>query len=334
MDSILYFAFTNLIILIFLLKNKINILLDKPDNIRKLHKENTPLLGGVIIIINIVILNIIYFTELNNLYFTEEFFKSYKEVISFFLIAYSIFFTGLIDDKVKINANVKFIILLILIFIALIIDNDLIIRNIRVSFYHKNIPLENFSIPFSILCYLLFINAFNMFDGINLQSGFYSIIVFVYLLIILNNSNYILYVFLLSIITFSILNAQERIFLGDNGSLTTAYIISYFLVKSYNNNIIEFSDDIFIVMMIPGFEIFRLFFTRTINGKNPFSADRNHIHHILLKKNSYKKTITTLVVLIMIPFLLQITNLNNVIIIIISLSLYILLIYKSKRQIE
>jgi UDP-N-acetylmuramyl pentapeptide phosphotransferase/UDP-N-acetylglucosamine-1-phosphate transferase len=154
------------------------------------------------------------------------------------------------------------------------------------------------------------------------------------LLIILNNSNYILYVFLLSITTFLILNAQGKIFLGDNGSLTIPYIISYFLVKSYNNNIIEFSDDIFIVMMIPGFELFRLFFTRTINKKNPFTADRKHIHHILLKKNGYKKTITTLVVLIMIPFLLQITNLNNLTIIIISLTLYISVLYKSKRQIE
>ena len=83
--------------------------------------------------------------------------------------------------------------------------------------------------------------------------------------------------------------------MGDNGSLTIPYIISYFLVKSYNNNIIEFSDDIFIVMMIPGFELLRLFFTRTINKKNPFTADRKHIHHILLKKIGYKKTITTLV---------------------------------------
>jgi UDP-GlcNAc:undecaprenyl-phosphate GlcNAc-1-phosphate transferase len=334
MNSIIYFIFTNLIILIFLFKYKINILLDKPDNFRKLHKKNTPLVGGIIIIINIVILNIIYFTELNNLYFAETFFRSYKDAISFFIITYSIFFTGLIDDKVKINANIKFIILLILILIALIIDNDLIIRNIRISFYNKNIPLENFSIPFSILCYLLFINAFNMFDGINLQSGFYSIIVFVYLLIILNNSNYILYAFLISITIFLILNAQGKIFLGDNGSLTIPYIISYFLVKSYNNNIIEFSDDIFIVMMIPGFELFRLFFTRIINKKNPFTADRKHIHHILLKKNGYKKTITTLVVLIMIPFLLQITNLNNLVIIIISLTLYISVLYESKRQIE
>ena len=107
MNSIIYFIFTNLIILIFLFKYKINILLDKPDNFRKLHKKNTPLVGGIIIIINIVILNIIYFTELNNLYFAETFFRSYKDAISFFIITYSIFFTGLIDDKVKINANIR-----------------------------------------------------------------------------------------------------------------------------------------------------------------------------------------------------------------------------------
>jgi UDP-GlcNAc:undecaprenyl-phosphate GlcNAc-1-phosphate transferase len=333
MNSIIYFVFTNLIILIFLLKNKINILLDEPDNIRKLHKENTPLLGGIIIIINIIILNIIYFTELNNLYFTDTFFKSYKDAISFFVIAYSIFFTGLIDDKIKINAYIKFIILLLLIFIALIIDDDLIIKNIRISFYNQNISLENFSIPFSILCYLLFINAFNMFDGINLQSSFYSIIVFVYLLIILNNSNYILYVFLLSLMTFFFLNAQGRIFLGDNGSLTIPYIISYFLVKSYNNNIIEFSDDIFIVMMIPGFEIFRLFFTRAIiNKKSPFTADNQHIHHILLKKIGYKKTIITLIILTTIPIFLRVINVSSLSIIIISFFFYIFIIFKFKNK--
>ena len=107
--------------------------------------------------------------------------------------------------------------------------------------------------------------------------------------------------------TFLILNAQGKIFLGDNGSLTIPYIISYFLVKSYNNNIIEFSDDIFIVMMIPGFEIFRLFFTRALmNKKNPFTADNQHIHHILLKKIGYKKTIITLIMLITIPIFLKV----------------------------
>ena len=333
MNSILYFIFINLVILVTLYKIKINILLDKPDNIRKFHEQNTPLLGGIIIIISVFILNIIYFTEFKNIYFDNIFFKSYNDLISLFIIAYSIFFIGLIDDKVGINPNKKFIILLIIIFTALIIDNNLIIKDIRISFYNTNILLGNFSIPFSILCYLLFINAFNMFDGINMQSGLYATTIFIYLLIVSNNSTYIFYVFLLSLITFLVLNFRGIIFLGDNGSLTISYILSYFLVKSYNNNIVEFSDDIFIVMMVPGFEIFRLFFTRAIiNKKNPFTADNQHIHHILLNKVGYKKTIITLIVLIVMPILLRIINIDTLPIIIISLFFYIFLIYKFKNK--
>lgn len=170
-----------------------------------------------------------------------------------------------------------------------------------------------------------------MFDGINLQSGLYSIIVFAYLLTILNNSYYIIYVLILSLITFVILNSKEKIFFGDNGSLTISYIISYFLVKSYNNHYIEFSDDIFIIMMIPGFEIFRLFFTRLlINKKNPFTADNKHIHHFLLKDLGYRNTIVILMILILVPLLLKIININNLIIIIISLFFYIFTIWKFK----
>jgi len=333
MNSILYFIFINSVILVTLYKIKINILLDKPDNIRKFHEQNTPLLGGIIIIISVFILNIIYFTEFKNIYFDNIFFKSYNDLISLFIIAYSIFFIGLIDDKVGINPNKKFIILLIIIFTALIIDNNLIIKDIRISFYNTNILLGNFSIPFSILCYLLFINAFNMFDGINMQSGLYATTIFIYLLIVSNNSTYIFYVFLLSLITFLVLNFRGIIFLGDNGSLTISYILSYFLVKSYNNNIVEFSDEIFIVMMVPGFEIFRLFFTRAIiNKKNPFTADNQHIHHILLNKIGYKKTIITLIILIVMPILLRIINIDTLPIIIISLFFYIFFIYKFKNK--
>ena len=105
MNSILYFIFINSVILVTLYKIKINILLDKPDNIRKFHEQNTPLLGGIIIIISVFILNIIYFTEFKNIYFDNIFFKSYNDLISLFIIAYSIFFIGIIDDKVGINPN-------------------------------------------------------------------------------------------------------------------------------------------------------------------------------------------------------------------------------------
>jgi hypothetical protein len=42
-------------------------------------------------------------------------------------------------------------------------------------------------------------------------------------------------------------------------------------------------------MLVPGLDLFRLFFERIIKGKNPFFPDRNHIHHLLLKKMSYLK---------------------------------------------
>ena len=44
-------------------------------------------------------------------------------------------------------------------------------------------------------------------------------------------------------------------------------------------------------MCIPGLDMFRLFLFRITNGQNPFNADNNHIHHILLEifkdKNIY-----------------------------------------------
>lgn len=89
MISILIFACANLIIFTILQKKKINILLDKPDNIRKFHKKDTPLLGGFIIIFNIIILNIFFFTEFNNLYFSADFFKSNKDIIFFY---YNLFY--------------------------------------------------------------------------------------------------------------------------------------------------------------------------------------------------------------------------------------------------
>ena len=84
---------------------------------------------------------------------------------------------------------------------------------------------------------------------------------------------------------------------------------------------------------MPGYEIFRLFFTRAIiNKKNPFTADNQHIHHILLNKLGYMKTIITLIILIVVPILLRIINIDTLPIIIISLFFYIFLIYKFKNK--
>ena len=73
------------------------------------------------------------------------------------------------------------------------------------------------------------------------------------------------------------------------------YIIRFFKQKKIkyitlnNGGAISFlADEIFVIMFLPGVDMFRLFLTRVTNGKNPFEADSNHLHHLLLKKYSPK----------------------------------------------
>ena len=63
-------------------------------------------------------------------------------------------------------------------------------------------------------------------------------------------------------------------------------------------------EEIFLVMSIPGLDLFRLFIQRIINKRNPFSADRNHLHHILSKKFNLINTNIIIQSLIIIPSLL------------------------------
>ena len=69
-----------------------------------------------------------------------------------------------------------------------------------------------------------------------------------------------------------------------------AFIISYIFVKLAIFKIIFFADEIFIIMALPGIDMFRLFIIRIYNGKNPFSPDMNHIHHLIQKHYSNNKT--------------------------------------------
>ena len=46
-------------------------------------------------------------------------------------------------------------------------------------------------------------------------------------------------------------------------------------------------------LLFPGLDLFRLFIYRIVNKKNPFIADTNHLHHLLLKKYNATKTAFT-----------------------------------------
>ena len=63
-----------------------------------------------------------------------------------------------------------------------------------------------------------------------------------------------------------------------------ALLISVMIINGYNDGKISSCEEIFILLMLPGIDMARLFIQRLSNKKNPFKADSNHLHHILLKK--------------------------------------------------
>jgi len=126
---------------------------------------------------------------------------------------------------------------------------------------------------------------------------------------------------------FSYLNYRNKSFLGDGGTLLIAFIVSYVFIKLYNLELIRYTDQIFIYMMLPGIDLIRLFFKRIANKKNPLRPDRNHLHHLLIKKFTGIKSLLIMQFLIIIPLVISYYNIDRFIIILFSITIYSITIY-------
>jgi UDP-N-acetylmuramyl pentapeptide phosphotransferase/UDP-N-acetylglucosamine-1-phosphate transferase len=101
--------------------------------------------------------------------------------INIILCSVIFLFVGIADDKFNLSPTVKFLLLIISLLIFFYLNEEMIVSNLNIYNYSINIHL-NIRIFFSIFCVLLFVNALNLFDGINLQSSFYSIFLLLYCL--------------------------------------------------------------------------------------------------------------------------------------------------------
>ena len=264
-------------------------------------------------------------TNVNEIYGASIF-----DNIIFFISILLLFLIGLYDDKYNLSYITKLILTSLIISIFLTINESFIISKLSFTFTDEMIDLSHVSKVFTILCILLFVNALNLFDGMDLQSGTYILIILFFFIFLLRIE--IIFILILSCILFLFLNHKKEIFLGDSGTILLGFIISCFSIYSYNNSLI-LSDQIFIIMMVPGIDMMRLFSMRILNGKNPFKGDRNHMHHILSKKYGYLKSLiiinSIIIILILSSFFFKVSTL---IIIPMYLLLYFLIIYEKKNN--
>ena len=94
------------------------------------------------------------------------------------------------------------------------------------------------------------------------------------------------------------------------------------IIKFYNSSNNFVCEEIFILMMLPGIDMTRLFIERMIR-KNPLKADKNHLHHLLLKSFNSTKVFLISSFLILVPILLMILKINYLLII----TLFLILIH-------
>jgi UDP-GlcNAc:undecaprenyl-phosphate GlcNAc-1-phosphate transferase len=300
-SSIIFIVAINLILIFFFnrLSNFYN-LFDYPDFKRKIQTKPVSLLGGTFVIINTFL--IIFFDKFFSSIINNTIFNNFTNLHIFLLITFSFFSLGFFDDKFNISANKKLFLTFCFLNILFYFDNSILIKDLKFSFFYKEITLGSLDYFFTILCFLLFINAFNMLDGINGQAATYSLFL---LFILLSKQIFPLFIVVLAIalLSFLLLNLKNKTYLGDSGSLTLSFILAYLFVKSYSANIF-FADEVFLIMSIPGYDLLRLAITRIIKKKHPFNGDNFHMHHLLIKKLNFFKTFILLQVLMICPYLI------------------------------
>tara|TARA_B110000027_G_C16105063_1_gene294878 strand:+ start:903 stop:1916 length:1014 start_codon:yes stop_codon:yes gene_type:complete len=320
---------------IFLYHNKLSLLgipFDYPDKKRKNHKKPVLLSGGTIITINFLLLLVFYSSNYSLTEFTQtHIFDGSVKISNFIFFAMVLFILGFIDDKVNINYSIKLVLLIIIITSFLFSNQFFVITNLNLSFTEYPISLGNFSIPFTILSFLLFINAFNMFDGINLQSSTYSLFFFIYFFI---NDIYptIFFGLISCMLLFMYLNHKNLSFLGDGGCFIIAFIIACFSIYAYQElDAIKYADHVFLLMCLPGVDMFRVFIVRIADNQNPLKPDRKHYHHILLNKYGYKKTYFFISLMLALCFILMLLDINILISFLFFLIFYFYLLIKKNN---
>jgi UDP-N-acetylmuramyl pentapeptide phosphotransferase/UDP-N-acetylglucosamine-1-phosphate transferase len=252
-------------------------LLDEP-NFRAVHTNLTPRLGGMAVFAGFMSA-VTIFGKVDH---------EIQRVLAGTLI---LFFIGLKDDISPVSAFKKFFVQIlatgIILFLGQVKINDF------QGFLGLNEIDDRFSYAFTFLVIVGLINAFNLIDGLDGLAGSLILInsaAFGYFFYRFGGSDYAPYALLAFCLMGGILGFlrynfhKAIIFMGDTGSLVSGMLVSVMAIKFVQMKAVESAPSIAVaVLIIPVFDTARVFAIRILNGKSPFSPDKNHVHHILIR---------------------------------------------------
>lgn len=257
---------------------------DKPDNKRKVHKKIMPSMGGLAIFMAFL---------LGYMFFAPKTVQMLSVLIGGFIII----IVGIIDDIKPLSVFSKLI--------GQIIAASIVVFYGNIAFYDMQIFGQQFQFnllsgPLAVLFIVAIINAINFADGLDgLAAGtstiyFITIAIIGYIMNKLAGLDVILCLIMIgACLGFLVYNfAPASIFMGDTGSQFLGFIISIIALLGFKTATITSLIIPLLLLFVPIFDTLLAMARRLLKGESVGKADREHLHHQLLKTTkSTRKTV-------------------------------------------
>lgn len=318
-------------------------LFDQPDD-RKIHTEAIPRLGGLSFVPTIFfsLAFVVGFRYLLRIPIRPEQAQYIVPEFCFLVCGLTLLYlSGIKDDLVGLRYRTKFVIqLLAALFFPF---SGLWINNLYGLFgLHELSPW--LGIPFTLFVVVFITNAINLIDGIDgLASGLSSVALAVLGSLFLHEGLWLYATLafstlgvLLPFFYYNVFGQAERckkIFMGDTGSLTLGYILSFLALRysAYNPELAPFAEGAIVIafstLVVPVFDVIRVILVRARTHRGLFSPDKNHIHHKFLAMGFSPRramlSILTIACLFSCTNILLIPYLNNTVLLIVDIAVWI-----------
>lgn len=253
-------------------------------NERKVHKNPIPRLGGLGIYAGFL---------LGYILFGHPSLQMNSILIGSFIII----ITGLCDDIKPIKPLPK-LLGQIAAACILVFYGNIVLNNITV--FGQDIEFGIFAYPITIMFVVACTNVINLIDGLDGLSGGISSIFYLSTIIIcffqerFTGLEFTLALIMLgSTLGFLFHNFNPaRIFAGDSGAMFMGYVISVISLLGFKTTVMTSIFAPLAILAVPILDTLFAIIRRLINHKHIYDADKEHLHHQLLKMNfSHKMTV-------------------------------------------
>lgn len=276
---------------------KLKHLVDEPGEARKLHRRSIPTIGGILIFAGTIISYCLWFPsraewQLGQNYDLLGALNEFKFLLACMFI---LFFMGIKDDIIGMSPTKK---LAVHIFVGFVL---VLMADIRITQFWGLFDVNELAYPISValslFVYVVIVNALNLIDGVDGLAagiGLIASTTFAYWFFRTGDQPLALLAVGLggSLLGFLLFNFQPaRIFMGDSGSLIIGVVIYVLTMKMIEFPPLRISPAMsnvskpvlaMAILSYPLIDTLRVFVIRMAQGRSPFSADKNHIHHKLL----------------------------------------------------